>query len=136
MPTSAPPPAAKPALILFGHGARDPRWKEPFERLHGLLCSLLPDTPVRLAFLELMCPHLEAAVEELVAAGCTHVTVVPVFFGRGGHLRQDLPMLIEQNRQRFPQLTLQMAEAVGENRDVLQAIAHYCASQLPTLPTR
>ena len=30
----------KQALILFAHGARDPRWAEPFQRLQALVCLL------------------------------------------------------------------------------------------------
>jgi sirohydrochlorin cobaltochelatase len=47
-------------LILFAHGARDPRWAAPFEdmaariRAHGRSCA------VRLAFLEFMTPDLAA----------------------------------------------------------------------------
>jgi hypothetical protein len=38
------------AIILFGHGARDARWREPFDRLHARLSALRPDCAVRLAF--------------------------------------------------------------------------------------
>ncbi len=60
-------------IVLFGHGARDPRWKEPFERLAGKLRERRvgdgPDGPVSLAFLELMSPDLPAAIAEQVAGG-------------------------------------------------------------------
>jgi sirohydrochlorin cobaltochelatase len=74
-------------LVLFGHGARDARWREPFERLAEKLraarASNGDDGLVRLAFLELMQPDLPTAVGQLVAVGCDVVTVVPVFFGQG-----------------------------------------------------
>lgn len=38
------------AIILFGHGARDPRWREPFDRLVELWFSRYPAVPVKLAF--------------------------------------------------------------------------------------
>ena len=44
---------------------------------------------VLLAFLELMEPDLPTAVGSLVSDGCSVVTVVPVFFGQGGHVRRD-----------------------------------------------
>ncbi|MGV3742646.1 MAG: sirohydrochlorin chelatase, partial [Burkholderiaceae bacterium] len=71
----------KSALILFGHGARDPRWAQPFQRLQQLLQARLPDREVHLAFLELMSPRLPDLVADLVGRGCENVTVVPVFFG-------------------------------------------------------
>ena len=35
-------------LILFAHGARDPRWAEPFESLAGRLRKAVPDQAVEL----------------------------------------------------------------------------------------
>jgi len=87
--------APKQAIILFGHGARDARWREPFDRLHARLSALRPDCAVRLAFLELMAPSLADAIDELAGTGVDTMTVVPVFFGQGGHLRRDFPALID-----------------------------------------
>jgi len=58
-----------------------------------------PGRPVALAFLELMTPNLAAGVAELVEQGCTAVTVVPLFLGAGGHVRCDLPVLLEAARR-------------------------------------
>jgi len=73
------------AIVLFGHGARDVRWREPFDRLVSLWKAQRPQDPVELAFLELMHPNLEEAITTRVSAGATEVVVVPVFFGHGGH---------------------------------------------------
>ncbi|PLQ01472.1 sirohydrochlorin chelatase [Cupriavidus pauculus] len=121
------PAASKPAIILFGHGARDSRWREPFDRLHTRLSALLPGCAVRLAFLELMAPSLADAIDDLAGTGVDTMTVVPVFFGQGGHLRRDFPVLIEECRTRHPGIQIQAATAVGEIDSVLDAIAAYCA---------
>ena len=70
------------ALILFGHGARDARWREPFDRLASLWKAQHPSVLVKLAFLEMMRPSLEEAVTTLVTSGATEVVVVPVFFSQ------------------------------------------------------
>ncbi|WP_096674428.1 sirohydrochlorin chelatase [Polynucleobacter meluiroseus] len=118
------------ALILFGHGARDARWREPFDRLHSLWKAQHPDVMVELAFLELMEPSLEEAVTSLAGLGADQITVVPVFFGQGGHLRNDYPVLLEQCKAKFPQLELNTTSAVGESLAVLQAIVDFGASSL------
>ncbi|HEY8606227.1 MAG TPA: CbiX/SirB N-terminal domain-containing protein [Noviherbaspirillum sp.] len=117
--------AAK-ALVLFAHGARDARWAEPFLRLRDITQAQMPDVDVRLAFLELMTPRLPELTDELVAQGCTALTVVPVFFGQGGHVLRDLPAMIDVLRARYPGLSLAVAPAVGEDAEVLHAIAAYC----------
>ncbi|KND59436.1 Sirohydrochlorin cobaltochelatase [Candidatus Burkholderia verschuerenii] len=122
----------KHGIILFGHGARDPRWAEPFERLASRLRTMRGDQPVALAFLELMSPDLPAAVASLAGDGCDAVTVVPVFFGQGGHVRRDLPEVIEKCREANPGVVIHCATAVGEDEAVLEAVAGYCLRQVGT----
>lgn len=121
----------KPGVVLFAHGSRDPRWAEPFERLRDKLIAQRPDAGVRLAFLELMTPNLADAVADLISQGCRDITVVPVFLGQGGHVRRDLPVLADACRSAHPGITLRLSAAVGEDDAVLQALAAYCANELP-----
>lgn len=116
------------ALVLFAHGARAPSWAEPFERLRALTAARMPDTLVRLAYLELMAPQLPALVAELVGAGVDTLTVVPVFLGQGGHVLRDLPVMIGQLRIDHPGLTVKVAGAVGEDPTVMQAMSDYCVA--------
>ncbi|MDE1010697.1 MAG: CbiX/SirB N-terminal domain-containing protein [Paraburkholderia fungorum] len=120
-------------MVLFAHGARDVRWREPFERLAGKVRAARRSDaeagPVLLAFLELMEPDLPTAVGSLVADGCSVVTVVPVFFGQGGHVRRDLPEVIERCRGMYPSVRIVCAGAVGEDEAVLEAVAEYCLRQ-------
>ena len=116
-------------IILFGHGARDQRWAEPFERLASKLRAMRRD-PVGLAFLELMTPDLPGAISALAADGCDAVTVVPVFFGQGGHVRRDLPEVIDRCRAMHPSIEIRCAVTVGEDEGVLDAVADYCLKQL------
>lgn len=118
------------ALILFAHGARDARWAVPFERLQAIVQAQLHDVTVSLAFLELMSPRLPELMRTLEDNGHTEATIVPVFFGRGGHLLRDLPEMVEQLKRDHPELTLKVAGAVGEDEAVLNAIAKYCMDSL------
>lgn len=120
----------KQALVLFAHGARDPRWAEPFQRLRAMVQKQSPSLTVALAFLELMEPRLPGMVAQLAQKGITDVTVVPVFLGQGGHVRRDLPVLIEELQQRYPQMRFRTAVAVGEDDSVLDAMAAYCLRTL------
>jgi sirohydrochlorin cobaltochelatase len=113
------------AIVLFGHGARDARWREPFDRLTSLWKAQHANTLVELAFLELMQPSLEEAITSLVAAGAVEVVVVPVFFGQGGHLRNDFPALLSACQEKVPGVVLSATSAVGEDEAVLQAIVDF-----------
>jgi sirohydrochlorin cobaltochelatase len=111
-------------LVLFGHGARDSRWREPFDRLKALVGPRHAG-PVELAFLESMSPDLSEACASLVRSGATRIVVVPLFLGTGGHLRRDLPALVAAAQERAG-VPVGSVGAAGEDELVLDAIAAYC----------
>jgi sirohydrochlorin cobaltochelatase len=110
-------------LILFAHGARDPRWSEPFEAVATRVRAARPGLKVRLAFLELMQPSLGEAGRALVAEGCSALQVLPLFLGAGGHVRKDLPMLVEALRAAHPGVGVTLHPAAGELPAVHAALA-------------
>ena len=112
-------------LVLCAHGARDPRWAEPFEQLRDRVAAMAPGQIVVLAFLEHLTPDLSAAAAEMAREGVDHVRVVPLFFGRGGHLREDFPKQLEKARVACPSVSFEVAEAAGENEDVQAALAAF-----------
>ena len=119
-------------ILLFAHGARDPRWAGPFQAITQRIQALRPQASVRLAFLEFMSPDLLQAGAELAAAGCSEVTISPLFLGAGGHVRKDLPHLIEQLTASHPQVQWNLMPAIGEIESVTEAMAQ--AVVLATIP--
>lgn len=115
-------------ILLFAHGARDPNWALPFkavaERLRARPSTGAESAPeVALAFLEFMNPDIATAGDELAARGCTEVSVVPLFLGAGGHVRKDLPRLLDELSARHPGVSWQLCQAIGEIDTVTQAMA-------------
>jgi len=113
-------------MILFAHGARDPRWAEPFVRVADRVRHAAPDLKIELAYLDSLQPDLPTAARRLASEGAQSIQVVPLFFGRGGHLREDVPALIEQLRAALPGVSLDLGEAAGEDAQVIDAIAAFC----------
>ncbi len=113
----------KTGLLLFAHGARDPRWALPFEAVAAAVRSQRPAQPVCLAFLEFMAPDIRTAAGELAAAGCEQVDVLPLFLGAGGHVRKDLPPLLDELRIRHERVTFTLHPAVGEAPRMVSAMA-------------
>ncbi len=111
------------AIVLFAHGARDPRWAEPFQAVAARMRVAAPDRRIELAFLELMQPDLDSAVGRLVDQGETRIDVVPLFLGTGGHLREDLPRLVDRVRATRASLDLRLHPAIGESEGVIDAMA-------------
>lgn len=117
-------------ILLFAHGARDPRWALPFEAVAARVREQALGAEVRLSFLEFMAPNLIDAGAELAQAACTNVTIVPLFLGSGGHIRKDLPVLMEQLAAAHPQVQWTLQQTVGETQAVIDALASAALTSL------
>ena len=117
------------AILLFAHGARDPEWAEPFRRIQARLRAADPAAMVELCFLELMPPSLTEAVAGLAAQGVGLITIVPLFLAQGGHLKQDLPRIIDEVRQIHRELDIRMTSAIGDSEVLTDAIAEWALAQ-------
>lgn len=111
------------ALILFAHGARDPAWRAPLDALAQRMRAALPACRVSVAFLEFMSPSLPEALDAAAAAGARRIEVAPVFWAAGGHLKQDVPVLLEAARARLPEVVIRLWPTLGESDAVLDAVA-------------
>ncbi len=117
------------AIVLFAHGARDPEWARPLERIAHSLAQRRSGVAVRIAYLEMMRPSLEEAVAALADEGAARVTVVPVFLGQGGHIKEDLPRLVTAAQAAHPGLLIEAQPAIGEQPEVIEAIASAIAAR-------
>ncbi len=114
-------------VLLFAHGARDPRWAEPFEAVAARVRAADASLQVRLAYLELMTPTLLEAGRDLALAGCDRVEIVPLFLGAGGHVRNDLPALQRELEAAHPLVQWRLRPAIGETGSVIAAMADAAA---------
>jgi sirohydrochlorin cobaltochelatase len=115
--------AATIGMVLFAHGSRDAAWAAPFEAVAARLRGQRPLVRVALAYLEQMQPDLPSAAASLVQAGCTRIHIVPMFLGTGGHVRRDLPALVQQLRERHRGIEWTLHAPIGEHPGVIEAMA-------------
>jgi sirohydrochlorin cobaltochelatase len=112
-------------ILLFGHGARNPEWAQPFHRIREAILAREPEALVEPGFLELMRPTFDEGVDCLVRRGATEIVVVPIFMAAGSHIKKDLPQLAAGAMDRHAGLTIELAAPVGEAATVLAAMADY-----------
>ena len=116
------------AILLFAHGARDPSWALPFQAIRNAVAAASPEKKVELAYLELMTPSLPDTAEKLIAEGVNAITVVPLFMAQGGHLKKDLPVLLDSLRAQHPTVSVTLTPAIGDVPELTQAIAKWVLS--------
>ena len=110
------------ALLLFAHGSSDPGWAAPFVQLKTSIQARDASKIVELAFLERMQPSFDEAVANLQKQGVSEITVAPIFLAIGGHMRKDLPALIEATHQRTG-IAFRVLPALGESDEMIEFIA-------------
>jgi len=111
------------ALILFAHGARDPEWANSLRRVQAAIRLQVPAISVELAFLEFMSPGLAECAARLIAAGAGKIVVLPMFIARGGHLKRELPEMLQALQASYPDVQFILGNAIGEHEIVVQAMA-------------
>lgn len=120
---TAPVQGVQRAIVLFAHGSRDPLWHRPIQAVADAIALRAPATPVACAYLELSTPDLPTTCATLIGQGAKALTIVPMFLGVGKHAREDLPALMVQLRQHWPEVDFYLQPAVGENPRLIELLA-------------
>ena len=107
----------------FAHGARDPEWANPLRRIQAVVRERMVEVPVELAFLEFIAPSLPESTAQLVARGARKIVVLPMFIAQGGHLKRQVPEMLDGLRSTYPEVQFSLGAAIGENEIVVQAMA-------------
>ena len=100
------------AIILFAHGSVVEAANQGVHDLASQLLGLGPFHFARASFLDCAHPNLGEAIDEAVHAGSTRVIVIPYFLTMGIHLRRDLPNLIAPERERYPQIAIEVGQSL------------------------
>jgi sirohydrochlorin ferrochelatase len=95
-------------IILFAHGSAVEEANRGVHELARKVAATGRYQYVRAAFLELGEPDLPSAIREAVHAELRRVVVIPYFLTLGVHLRRDLPRLIADAKQAFPDFEIEV----------------------------
>ncbi len=116
-------------VLLLGHGSRDPQANLEFEELVGVYRRLHPARTIAHAYVELARPSLGEALVALGAAAQPgdRVVVVPLFLFAAGHVKNDLPLALNEARCRFPRVEFFAARAFGPQAELAQLLAERIA---------
>lgn len=121
------------AVLLVGHGSRDPEAAREVEQLVAAYRLRRPELLLAHAYLGLVRPAVEEAVAEL-AGKAEAVLLLPLFLFSGGHLTQDLPSLVERLRRRFPKTRCASAGGLGLHPAMVELACARAEAALAAIP--
>ena len=118
-----------PTLVAVAHGSRDPRSAATISALVDRVRWLRPDLDVRLAFLDLCPPRLDA-----VLATVSRAVVVPLLLGRAFHADVDVPTAVSRAVAAQPRLDVTVADVLGPDPRLEAAALRRLAEISPAAP--
>ncbi len=123
--------ATNPALLIVGHGSRDPRGAEEFHELVTLMRLRNPDLLLEGGFIELSRPPISDCVTRLAEAGAREVAAVPLMLLAAGHAKDDIPATLVREKMTNPQLTFRYGRALGIRPELLSLMDERISAAVP-----
>ena len=116
----SPRPRSGPALLVVGHGSRDPRGAREFHDLVGLVRRRSPSLTVEGGFIELSGPPISECVDRLAEKGARDVAAVPLMLLAAGHAKDDIPATLTREKTNHPGINFQYGRALGIRPELLE----------------
>lgn len=103
------------ALLLVAHGSRLPDANAEIAQLAQRLRQEAGDryAIVAHAFLEIAEPDIPAGIDACVAQGAERLDVLPYFLAAGRHVRDDIPAIVAEARERHPKVRINLRPYLG-----------------------
>ncbi len=122
------------ALLIMAHGSRSETANDEFRVLVNTVAESGPGAgqeyvAVLPCFLELANPSLIEAIQQLEHQPVKTVQLYPLFFNKGKHVGRDIPAQVEDARQRFPDLSIELLEYFGSARGLTSLILQHVSEQ-------
>ncbi|VGO20011.1 sirohydrochlorin chelatase [Pontiella sulfatireligans] len=124
------------ALLIVAHGSRR---KESNEEVRRLACRINENSGpafdlVTSAFLEISSPQIDSAVADLVDEGAIEIKVFPYFLAAGTHVVNDIPRLIGEEKENFPNVHFEFLPHLGALQGISTLILNQIYKGAPLAP--
>jgi sirohydrochlorin cobaltochelatase len=124
-----------PALLLAGHGTRDPEGAAAFTAFTARVARLhTNEMPVAGGFIELSEPPLKDAVTRLVSGGHRDLVAVPLMLSAAGHSKGDIPAALARETARHPGVGIRYGRPLGPHPVLVDLMAARIAAVTAGMP--
>lgn len=104
--------SASDAILVMGHGTREPQGIAQFHRFVDQVREALAPRLVAPAFLELAAPTIPEAIATLAGAGATRVVAAPLLLFAAGHALRDIPELLAHAERTHSRIEFRQARCL------------------------
>ena len=111
------------AVLLCGHGSRDPEAIEEFELAAAALRPRLHGFDFATGYLEFARPTIRDGLALLAARGARRILAIPGMLFAGSHVKNDLPWEMNSFIAENPDIDVRLGRDLGIDPKLLQAAA-------------
>jgi sirohydrochlorin cobaltochelatase len=122
---------AGPALLIVGHGSRDPRGAREFHELVALVRERNPALSVEGGFIELSRPPISECVNRLAGGGARNIAAVPLMLLAAGHAKDDIPATLVREKMSYPELGFEYGRALGIRPELFELMDEKISTAVP-----
>ena len=120
-----------PALLVVGHGSRDPRGAKEFHELLALIRGRNPHLSIEGGFIELSRPPISECVDRLAEGGARSVAAVPLMLLAAGHVKDDIPATLVREKLSHPGINFNYGRALGIRPELLELMEDKVSAVVP-----
>jgi sirohydrochlorin cobaltochelatase len=120
-----------PALLVVGHGTRDPRGAREFHELVALVRERNPALAVEGGFIELSRPPISECVHRLAEGGARRIVAVPLMLLAAGHAKDDIPATLVREKAHNPEISFKYGRALGIRPELLSLMDERISAAVP-----
>ncbi len=117
----------KAALLVMVHGSPRPIANNDMFAVVDVLRQRGVYSVVEVGFMELNEPSIPEAIARCVEQGADRVVAVPYFLHTGNHVTDDLPGVLEEAQQQYPQVEFLMGDYLGHDPLLADIVAQRAA---------
>ena len=111
------------AILIIDHGSRRGEANEMLDCVARLVQAMAGDgVVVRHAHMELAEPSIEAGFAACVEAGASEVVAFPYMLSPGKHSTADIPRLVSEAAERYPNVRWSVTPAFGVHEKLAELI--------------
>ncbi|RBW67889.1 sirohydrochlorin chelatase [Bacillus taeanensis] len=115
------------AVLLVGHGSRDPEGNEQVRQMiDELKPQLDSELLVETCFLEFEKPTIDQGIQTCIERGAAHVYVIPLMLLGAGHSKIHIPAAIDEAKQKYPEISFTYGRPFGIHEETIEI----CKSRL------
>ena len=111
------------AVLICGHGSRDPEAIAEFELVAAALRPRLPEFDFATGYLEFAQPTIHDGLAVLAARGARRILAIPGMLFAASHVKNDLPWEMNSFMADNPEINVRLGRDLGIDPKLLQAAA-------------